>query len=287
MAPCLPKIDTRSGKFIPPWKIYPFECYEGLINEYGKEKIKVIHMVRHGEGTHNVKGTVNVEHFYRDPTNFDARLTEKGQKQCAGLAQYVKSEVPQLVNDINDIAVITSPLTRCIETALRSFPWLADIATIPFVVEENVRETVNFISDRRRTITELSKEYPRVDFSHCNDDGDMRWNAYRSRVSDESKAMESTELNAVADRARRVFKSLQQRTEHHLIVSSHSAFLRCILNWGQEGGVPYPMEQRLDERLDKTNHKLFEYIGDNHFEQNMRSNYKNCELRSFCMLVKE
>ena len=56
---------------------------------------------------------------------------------------------------------------------------------------ENVRETVNFISDRRRTITELSKEYPRVDFSHCNDDGDMRWNAYRSRVSDESKAMET------------------------------------------------------------------------------------------------
>merc|ERR1711923_465478 len=129
---CSSKSGMKSVNIITPWKIYPLKCYKGLLNEHGKEKIKVIHMVRHGEGTHNVKGTVNVEHFYRDPSNFDARLTEKGQKQCARLAQYVKSELPQLVNDVDDIAVITSPLTRCIETALRSFPWLADTATIPF-----------------------------------------------------------------------------------------------------------------------------------------------------------
>jgi len=286
------KIEAEAeAEFITPWKIYPFECYEGLIKEHGKSKVKVIHMVRHGEGTHNVigesKGNLAVEKFFRDPSNFDAPLTENGQKQCTVLAQHVKDEVPQLVNNVDDIAVITSPLTRCIETALRSFPWLADIATIPFVAEENVRETVNFITDHRRTITELSKEYPRVDFSNCNDDDDIIWNAYRSRVPDESKAMESTELNAVADRARKGFINLQQRTEHHLIVSSHSAFLRCILNWGQEGGVPYPKEQVLDQRSQsqRINHKLFEYVGDQDFEDHMRSNYENCELRSFCMLV--
>jgi hypothetical protein len=75
--------------------------------------------------------------------------------------------------------------------------------------------------------------------------------------------------------------------QSHTSFCCNVAFLRCILNWGQEGGVPLMMPQIWDDRQEKTNHKLFEYLGDEAWERYMRSDYENCELRSFCMLVKQ
>lgn len=69
------------------------------------------------------------------------------------------------------------------------------------------------------------------------------------------------------------------------IYPSFVAFLRCILNWGQEGGVPMLMPQIHDTRQDKTNHKMFDFGGNEKFESEMRESYENCELRTFCMLV--
>jgi hypothetical protein len=98
----------------------------------------------------------------------------------------------------------------------------------------------------------------------------------------------------VAKRALEGFRSLQQCPESNFIVCLHSAFLRCILNWGQAGGVPKLPPQELDERVHPaTNHKLFEYKNGNinpssgDFEEYMQSNYENCELRSFCLLVQD
>lgn len=47
------------------------------------------------------------------------------------------------------------------------------------------------------------------------------------------------------------------------------------------------MPQILDIRKEKGDHKLFQYLGDEAWERHMRSNYENCELRSFCILVKK
>jgi broad specificity phosphatase PhoE len=238
-------------------------------------------MVRHAEGTHNL------EENYGDRDNIDARLTPKGLEQCAQLAQQVQANRPELVNNVDDIRVISSPLTRCVQTALHSFPWLAGNDSISFTAYESIRETVNYACDRRRPISVIAQEFPRVDFaSFCQQDNDFIWDSYRNRLSDDwEKHMESAELNAVASRGYDGFLFLQQQEQHHLVICSHSAFLRCILNWGQEGGVPQRMTQILDERSDKTNHKLFDYDDDQEFEQYMRSNYENCELRSFCLLV--
>jgi len=85
-----------------------------------------------------------------------------------------------------------------------------------------------------------------------------------------------------------------------VILSTHSAFLRCVLNWGQEGDVPLTgvPPQVLDERgVGGVDYPLFEYCGGDGgdggggdggvFEQYMRRKYDNCELRSFCLLVKD
>ena len=242
----------------------------------------------------------------------DARLTPKGMAQCASLAQHTENT---MMNDLKleDVAVVTSPMTRCVQTALYSFPWLASVAKVPFVALESVRETVNYACDRRRTIAEISKDFPRVDFANCKEDSDFIWDAYRRQLGDDwDTHMESAELYQIAHRAREGFWYLQNRPEHHLFVCSHSgefslcyivglssctlanltlfclAFLRCILNWGQVGGVPQLMAQVLDQRDDKTtNHKLFEFCGPELWKAHMRSNYENCELRSFCMLVQD
>ena len=100
---------------------------------------------------------------------------------------------------------------------------MANSDDIPWVAHESFRETVNFNCDRRRTISEISAEYQRVDFSLCDKDHDYIWDDYRKRLSKEwDQQMESGELNKVVDRAIEGFKFLQQRPEHQLIVCSHS-----------------------------------------------------------------
>eukprot|EP00980_Cylindrotheca_fusiformis_P001715 scaffold388_cov114-Cylindrotheca_fusiformis.AAC.24 len=268
------------------WKLYPMSSYDELLGKFQKENVKVIHIVRHAQGTHNVLDN------YDDAANHDARLTPKGIQQCQELAQHVKESMPELVGNSAEIGVITSPLTRCVQTTLLSFPWLAEAeattSDVPILAHESFRETVNYICDRRRPISRIAQEFPRVDFSLCDQDHDFIWDEYRSRLSDDwDQHMESAELNAVADRAVEAFRLLQERPQHHLIVCSHSAFLRCIFNWGHEGGVPRIMPQILDRRKEQVDHKLFEYFGDEAWEQKMRSDYENCELRSFCMLVNQ
>lgn len=201
-----------------PWKLFPVSSYSDLLRDHGKKNVKMIHIVRHAEGTHNVLEN------YGDPANFDARLTPHGRKQCEKLAVHVKETMPELVENVEEIGVITSPMTRCVQTSLFSFPWLAAAdCGVPFVAHESIRETVNYACDRRRPISEIAKDFPRVDFSLCDKDNDFIWDSYRNRIPDGwSKQMESGELNAVADRAVQAFKLLQERPEHHLIVCSHS-----------------------------------------------------------------
>jgi len=81
--------------------------------------------------------------------------------------------------------VVTSPLTRCVQTALISFPALAAMPSeaCPFVAHESVRETVNFTCDARRAISAIAADFPRVDFAHCPDDHDAVWAKYETLVA--------------------------------------------------------------------------------------------------------
>jgi broad specificity phosphatase PhoE len=187
-------------------QIYPLECYEELLEEQQQqpqqstssssssnsnsmiESIHRIHIVRHAEGYHNV------EKDYKNKKNRDARLTPKGMDQCAALARYVRYNYNQLFyqsppdtkgssggpssstrnkNKNTNILVVTSTMTRCIQTALHAFPDLAATSAaatsftsgvVPFVAHEGIRETVNYDCDARRSLSTLVKEFPRIDF---------------------------------------------------------------------------------------------------------------------------
>jgi broad specificity phosphatase PhoE len=273
----------------------------------------LVHFVRHAEGTHNV----NKE--YQDIANLDARLTPKGLEQCATLQRRLtttsEDSREEALNEPH--LVVTSTMTRCIQTALHCFPHIissnsekcdADTNGVPIVAHDDIRETVNHSCDRRRKITEIASDYSFVDFSHVVHDHDDIWKNYESddRLSKSYNPIrESAELHKVAERGRLFFEWLFNADGHghaaghdekerpkEVIVCSHSAFFRCIFGWGQsDGGILYMPPQSLDDRRagmedvpvfryhSSPNDDSYDTAGRS-FEQEMRRDYANCELRS-------
>jgi broad specificity phosphatase PhoE len=242
--------------------------------------VKVIHIIRHAEGTHNVNRQ------YKDEINIDARLTEKGIAQCQDLAAAIADSPSHHVH--NAELVITSTMTRCIQTALKAFPMLVEKPEIPVLAHESLRETVNYACDRRRPISQTRQEFPRVDFSHVSVEEDEIWEYYLRRLGPPSKwdsHRESAELWKVAERGRDFWKWLASRPEQHVIICTHAAFLRCTMSWGQHGGVEFLMEQTLDDRIDPgPDLPLLSYNGDKNLESYVRKDYGNCEVRSFVVV---
>lgn len=355
-------LDTDDTVSFPstPWKAYPSWQYEKLVERHGEDHVKLIYMVRHAEGTHNV----NRE--YKDMAQLDARLTAKGKDQCRKLRDELLSHqrnvstqtsvqdygnhrqglhhllnlrsVGEAGNSLgegnsgssssssnNDVCVVTSPLSRCVETALLSFEFMLansgdddkgeqNNRKIPFLAHESLRETVNYSCDRRRPISEIAVDFPEVDFSHCVHDDDVIWSTLLSikryrKEHEEGGHLESAELHLVARRGAEALEFLQNLPHSKVVVCTHSAYLRCMLSWGHPGGVPLMVEQRLDQRKDPLEQeKLLEYScilyedadagGDGNaqkkdferglrsFELYMREDYANAELRSFCLLAK-
>jgi len=259
----------------PVVHIYPHNTPLHELERNNYRHIKHMHFIRHAQGTHNV------HQEYRKMEHLDARLTEKGKEQCRALAATIEAERPYL---FDAELIVTSPLTRCIQTTLLSLdPILQKNRHLPVLANEWVRETVNYNCDRRRTITEIASEHPRVNFEHVEHDHDPIWEAYEQRLGGEYPAhRESAELHRVADRGRRFFAWLAQREERHVVVCSHAAYLRCLWNFGHAEQVPFQPPQDLDDRLHacrKNNVPVVHYMDSDHAEQ-LQQTFDNCELRS-------
>jgi broad specificity phosphatase PhoE len=270
-----------------PWMAFPAEKWESLRCQQQQSNrqhhtVKLIHLIRHAEGTHNVNGD------YKSEQNIDARLTARGMNQCQAFAARTVLEADCLV---------TSPLTRCVQTAIHACPHLLQDPSVSVYANDAWRETVNYNCDRRRTIQEIQSEFPQVDFhSVPTENEDTLWEHYRIRLGHNwDTHMESAELGRVAHRGRIALDDLQQRPEARIVVCTHSALLRCILNWGHEGGVPkmVPQQNLSDDCPDDmpmTKLLLYaeEQVTDHEgrlcsFESFMRRDFENCEVRSFCL----
>ena len=275
--------------------VYPYGTKEEDIMKSGNYcHTKVVHFVRHAQGTHNV----NRE--YSDIKNMDARLTDYGKDQCRSLAESIRQALESStstsspttetaananLSNLHESAqlVVTSPLTRCIETSLISFPMLAERG-VPFMAHSGVRETVNWNCDRRRNIQHIAKDFGKdvVDFKHIPTDHDDVWEAYEKRLGTQWDSIrESGELHVAAERGREFLEWLQTRQERNVVVCSHCAFLNCFWNFGVNGKeVPFQPPQMNDEREDFSNVPVVRYCGDETFADSIRLFFENCELRS-------
>jgi broad specificity phosphatase PhoE len=172
---------------------------------------KLCHFVRHGQGTHNKLAEEIGHSAYQSPQVADARLTALGQQQAAANQEYTATLAGVSV-------VFVSPLSRAVETALIAFASTAERG-VPFIANEDLREQIgrNYC-DQRRSVTEVTKDFPQVDFTQLRTEADELWTPER-----ESKA-------SVAQRGHAFMSWLKKRPEKEVAVVCHSSFLLTLFN---------------------------------------------------------
>jgi len=214
-----------------------------------RDRSKLLHLIRHAQGTHNVQSD------YRNPAHIDAPLTPLGRIQCAQLQKKLIQE--RLTVD----CIITSTLTRAIQTAQLSFDHQLSRQPIPFIACEDWRETVNYLCDTRRPLSALKAEYPHIDFSAVPSQHDLIWEKYERIFGSHDRFTQHRESNdhaALALRVGAAWKFILNRQEKSIALVSHSALFMHMFN-KLEGVLSY---------------------GDDDVRQAMQNKFENCEIRS-------
>ncbi|MGU3538722.1 histidine phosphatase family protein [Methylobacterium sp. A54F] len=108
--------------------------------------------LRHGESTFNAAHRLDG----RDPGHIDARLTPRGRAQ----ADAARARLAGIPFDL----VVTSPLTRAIETTMRVFG--THPAQPRVLVEVLHRECQESSCDVGRAASEIAADFPHLDIAH-------------------------------------------------------------------------------------------------------------------------
>ncbi|KAG8466659.1 hypothetical protein KFE25_008038 [Diacronema lutheri] len=186
-----------------------------------------LHLVRHGQGFHNLLGDEyrergvqfsargddrSASNPYVRPEVWDPPLTALGRQQAKALRPAARALAPQLV--------LTSPLSRAASTAVLAFTHL--LGTVPFMAIEAAREQMGVHTcDARNPLDDLRRDFPQLDCSQMADgpDDDALWSA----TERETPA-------AVCERAHQLMLWLRARPEREVAIATHSAFLFMLLN---------------------------------------------------------
>lgn len=179
---------------------------------------KDILFVRHAEGIHN-RDEAKYPDFHTSgrstwPDYYDAPLTDLGRDQAKRFVLPSEAiKMPQLL--------VTSPLSRAIDTCLIAFP---GYGKQNIVATDLCRERISkYTSDVRKSRTELEKLFPTVNFSLLQTDLDVQFET--------SKEMIPHEYNSDACKARAqnfVNWLLLERQEEHIAVITHWVFLQHL-----------------------------------------------------------
>lgn len=187
---------------------------------------KVVHFIRHGEGTHNVAqrehrsdptwdGASEPYTLDTDPAwrYLDAELNEKGRGQAAALQERTAALSPELL--------VVSPMRRATQTALAAFDAHVRRGALRPLAQELCHERAGkHTCDKRLPRAELAALYPSVDYSLLQDEDDPYWGDGRTRES----------VPDLAARAGQFVSWLMARPERRVAVACHSAILLAIFN---------------------------------------------------------
>ena len=167
---------------------------------------KSVHLIRHGQSLFNAAFD-SIQRI--DPMIFDAPLSPLGCQQAATL----RAEVQVLGVDL----VVTSPLTRAIETTLHAF----GLDHAPIHVEALHRERLEHSGDVGRSPGDLRRAFPALTFDHLDDPW---WHSDGSHPQAIVLEPEEVLLGRVAG-----FRHwLAQRPERSIAVVGHGTFLNRL-----------------------------------------------------------
>lgn len=217
-------------------------------------RTKKVHFIRHAEGFHNVATQktgdnhclLRGDDLAKDHPLYDSRLTPVGIEQAEKLKDILKVRPSGGRSFTAFDLVVVSPLTRTCETARHIFgrarapgrPSFLDAGEAPegtaefnagisvpaprILVREECRERWgHYVCDGRRSISEISAEFPDFDWSELRHNQD-------SFYSDDRETDEHC-----CERAVHFLEWLNSRPEKCIAVVTHSSFLRHL--FGQFG----------------------------------------------------
>jgi broad specificity phosphatase PhoE len=163
-----------------------------------------IYFIRHGQSEFNAVHKDGDS----DPLIFDAPLTDKGRRQA--------EEARELVADLGIKKVITSPLTRAIQTALCIFDGIA-----PIEVGASHRELLLHSCDVGRSPKELRQDFPGLSFKHLQN---VWW--HQGPENDDGVAVEPEDV--FLKRIHEFDRSLTQIRDRPVAIVGHGDVFRAL-----------------------------------------------------------
>jgi broad specificity phosphatase PhoE len=190
---------------------------------------KILHLVRHGQGFHNLLADIAKSHGvqwtnftnadpnnpYLSPEARDAPLTEKGRQQALALRPRIRS----LQQHLQPQLIVCSPCCRALQTGILA--WLE--TGVSFLVHESVKEECGVHPcDHRRSKSEIAIDFPRVDLGGLlqEDDPYHRENVRESKLEVAKRGYQFLEW----------LFTTRSPDENCVAVNSHSSWLLTLLN---------------------------------------------------------
>ena len=191
-------------------------------NMMNKLKIKVkpiIYCIRHGEATHNIDYKKYGRSTYIDKTKVDTKLTNKGINQAKTLGNTWYELTKTNPNNKIDL-IITSPLSRCLQTTTHIF---LNHTIAPIISLEGCREyPLGYeYCNKRTNLNILKEEYKHINFSNIYSDEDLLWT---------EKKETPIELRERVNKFKKKLNSIIEENNYKkIVVVSHSTFLRQFI----------------------------------------------------------
>eukprot|EP00742_Colponemidia_sp_Colp-10_P000957 GILJ01001039.1.p1 GENE.GILJ01001039.1~~GILJ01001039.1.p1 ORF type:complete len:211 (-),score=21.24 GILJ01001039.1:80-712(-) len=176
---------------------------------------KQVYVIRHGQSEYNAwkKRAIMRLQFCVSASEVlrDAELTEKGRKQCGALGSRIKqSDLSSTVE-----LIISSPLTRAIQTALTAF----EGARIPIIINPLIRERMHTFCDVGSPPSVLADKFPSIDVSHLKQHWWCVHNTTHSVPCRET-------LQSVDERIEQFLQWLHDRPEKVIVIVGHSKYFQ-------------------------------------------------------------
>jgi len=200
----------------------------------------IVHFQRHGQGTHNALYKKHADQMKELPdlssndrdknpllceSVIDAPLTEKGVEQCLN-QQHAASKL----KDVE--LIVVSPLLRAMQTADITFDKFKTRKDVKWILNEDVREELGLLMcNKRRSLSDIRREFPHFDCSLIDHDEDVVWDEHRARNMGYggTPARESD-----VQMSSRAYKFLEDfvaaRKEKEIVVVGHSALFLSMTN---------------------------------------------------------
>jgi len=235
------------------------------------ENVVELWILRHGQATHNPRAEhakangCSFEEFLdlmRQDDSLDSPLTELGQEQARQVNQQHFSKMENESQSFQ--GVISSPLSRALQTADLAFPPINDKeqSLPPRICVEDFREiNGSLLNAQRRTKTELQVLFPHWDFSNLHYDHDDTW---------KPEALESNESCR-----QRGYQGLCWILNHAAQQQSHVTSSRFLLV--AHGGILRQTMQELPELVQVHDGRQ----NSNKADRTSCSRFDNCELRRY------